>query len=131
MNRMQEDLQQFLEQVTLQAEEVLDSALVTLEKTFSNVEQGLDDLFEPIVHDLENQLDDLLAPIVTDLEAFEQSLEELVSPLTQQLKPLIDQQPACIGCRHYHGESYGGAFLVCGMHPYGVQTESCQDWEAG
>lgn len=137
MSRIQEDMQRFFEQVTLQTEEVVDSVLEALEKTVADVEQGLDgfdDFIEPIVHDFENQLDDLLVPIVadleTDLETFEQSLEEWASPLTQQLRPLIDQQPACIGCRHYHGESYGGTFLVCGMHPYGVQTESCPDWEA-
>ncbi|WP_088893356.1 hypothetical protein [Leptolyngbya ohadii] len=36
---------------------------------------------------------------------------------------------ACRGCRHYHGRSYHGNFLICGMHPYGVETETCGDWE--
>lgn len=37
---------------------------------------------------------------------------------------------ACRGCRHYHGRSYHGNFLVCGIHPYGVETETCSDWES-
>lgn len=41
-----------------------------------------------------------------------------------------DHQPACIGCRNYHGTTFGGNLLVCGFHPYGCQTETCPDWEA-
>jgi hypothetical protein len=36
--------------------------------------------------------------------------------------------PACQGCRHFHGASYGGNFLVCGMHPYGWDGEKCPDF---
>lgn len=36
---------------------------------------------------------------------------------------------ACRGCLHYHGRSYNGSHLICGMHPYGVETETCSDWE--
>ncbi|MGA1621952.1 MAG: hypothetical protein ACO36E_04380 [Synechocystis sp.] len=41
-----------------------------------------------------------------------------------------EHQPACQGCRHYHGYIYGGKLLVCGMHPYGNETGNCPDWEA-
>lgn len=41
------------------------------------------------------------------------------------------QQPqACQGCCHYHGRVYGGNLLVCAMHPYGVETDRCGDWES-
>lgn len=43
-------------------------------------------------------------------------------------QPITPQ--ACRGCRHYHGRTYNGNFLVCGMHPYGVETETCSDWES-
>ncbi|MBD1849940.1 hypothetical protein [Leptolyngbya sp. FACHB-711] len=36
---------------------------------------------------------------------------------------------ACRGCLHFHGRTYNGNYLVCGMHPYGVETETCSDWE--
>ena len=34
----------------------------------------------------------------------------------------------CSNCVHYHGRSYNGNHLVCGMHPYG--EEDCPDFEA-
>lgn len=38
---------------------------------------------------------------------------------------------ACQGCSHYHGQTYGGARLICGMHPYGVEEgDHCPDWQA-
>lgn len=40
------------------------------------------------------------------------------------------KHPVCVGCRHYHGMAYGGQELVCGMHPYGWEGESCPDWES-
>ncbi|AIE75410.1 MULTISPECIES: hypothetical protein [unclassified Synechocystis] len=40
-----------------------------------------------------------------------------------------NHQPACRGCQHYHGYVYNGQLLVCAMHPYGWETESCPDWE--
>lgn len=39
-------------------------------------------------------------------------------------------QPVCQGCRHYHGFVYEGNLLVCAMHPSGVETDSCPDWES-
>lgn len=41
-----------------------------------------------------------------------------------------EKNPACIGCRHYHGYAYGGNLLVCGMHPEGWKDRNCPDWEA-
>lgn len=38
---------------------------------------------------------------------------------------------ACQGCRNYHGQTHGGNRLICAMHPYGVETEQCEDWEDG
>lgn len=35
---------------------------------------------------------------------------------------------ACVGCRHYHGQSYGGTLLVCAMHPDGPESDQCPDW---
>jgi hypothetical protein len=45
------------------------------------------------------------------------------------VEPTAEQHPACRGCQNYHGEIHGGNLLVCGMHPYGVEDETCPDWE--
>jgi hypothetical protein len=36
---------------------------------------------------------------------------------------------ACQGCCHYHGQTYGGNLLVCAMHPHGVESDRCPDWQ--
>ncbi len=50
--------------------------------------------------------------------------------LSDDPKPITRPKP-CQNCRNYHGQTYGGNFLVCGMHPYGVEGEECGDWEDG
>jgi hypothetical protein len=49
---------------------------------------------------------------------------------TYSLKPDPEKHPACVGCNHYHGYTYGGNMLVCAMHPYGWENKNCPDWEA-
>jgi hypothetical protein len=46
------------------------------------------------------------------------------------VEPSAEKNPACIGCRHYHGQAYGGNLLVCGMHPYGWDGDNCPDWQS-
>ncbi len=46
-----------------------------------------------------------------------------------RIEPSADFHPACIGCVNYHGRVYNGNILICGMHPYGWETENCPDWE--
>lgn len=43
--------------------------------------------------------------------------------------PSIHNNPACINCANYHGQSYNGNLLVCAMHPYGWDDDKCPDWE--
>jgi hypothetical protein len=35
---------------------------------------------------------------------------------------------SCQGCSNYHGEVYNGNLLVCAIHPYGWEDESCPDF---
>lgn len=37
---------------------------------------------------------------------------------------------ACAGCVHYDGAVYGGNRLICAMHPYGPEGQSCPDHES-
>jgi hypothetical protein len=46
-----------------------------------------------------------------------------------EAEPPKPQAPTiCQNCRNYHGQSYGGNFMVCGIHPYG-NGEDCSDAE--
>ncbi len=100
---------------------------------------GVTEMVEVIVDDVQNTvgveidqcLQDMFEPIA-DLYA---ELEELVGDTEQQfysypVEPTPETHAACIGCRHYHGQVYGGNLFVCGMHPYGWETENCPDWES-
>ena len=33
----------------------------------------------------------------------------------------------CLGCRYYHGQHYGGHYLICAIHPYGPEEKECRD----
>lgn len=35
---------------------------------------------------------------------------------------------ACEGCSNYHGQFYNGDLLICAIHPYGLNSESCPDF---
>ncbi len=68
--------------------------------------------------DLEELLNSLLRPFI-DL-----SIEDFNSPTSSMPRHML-----CENCENYHGQSYGGTQLVCGMYPYGpdaMQTE-CGD----
>ena len=55
---------------------------------------------------------------------------ELLRQMNRQTPPARPQRPkVCQGCTFYHGTTYGGQQLICGMHPYGVEDEYCMDWE--
>ena len=39
-----------------------------------------------------------------------------------------DRPEACQGCQNYHGETYNGNRLICGIHPYGWNDgDECRD----
>ena len=35
----------------------------------------------------------------------------------------------CSGCKYFHGVNYHGIDLICSVHPHGVDTNTCPDWE--
>jgi hypothetical protein len=82
-----------------------------------DVDQCLQDMFEPIIE------------IYAELEEIVGETEETYY-YSYPVEPTPEKNPACVGCRHYHGQIYGGNLFVCGMHPYGCETESCPDWES-
>ncbi|MEL6159125.1 MAG: hypothetical protein AAFR18_07875 [Cyanobacteria bacterium J06627_32] len=57
-------------------------------------------------------------------------IEEATAPLSNTITPWLQNHPTCIGCRNYHGTAYGDEMLVCGMHPYGPDDQTCADWES-
>jgi hypothetical protein len=81
-----------------------------------DIDQWMQDMFEPIIE------------IYAGLEEMVGETEQMYYSYPEE--PTLEKNPACVGCRHYHGQVYEGNLLVCAMHPYGWDTEDCPDWEA-
>ncbi|BAZ37365.1 hypothetical protein NIES4101_32860 [Calothrix sp. NIES-4101] len=82
----------------------------------AEVDQYLQDT-ESLLHEVYWELDDL-------------PVDGLDSAFPYSVEATSEKNPACIGCKHYHGNAYGGNLLVCGMHPSGYEDIICPDWEA-
>ncbi|NET43167.1 hypothetical protein [Okeania sp. SIO2B3] len=126
--------------------EVIETAALEVENFFNEmaeeVSEVLDDwgkfseeITEEIctnfIVEIDEYLNDLIDPIIEvylDLD-FDVGGED-IDYFVDRVEPTVEKHPACRGCSNYHGQVYGGNLLVCGMHPYGVEGESCPDWES-
>ena len=95
------------------------------------VEELADEWHNTVGADIEKCFQDIIREFV-DFDYFEseESIGETEQFFYQQDESVLQQPSACVGCRHYHGNAYGGNLLVCGMHPYGWDNENCPDWES-
>lgn len=123
---MARDVEQFMEEVSQGMQEAAD-ALVELSE--SMVEQ-MEEAFAPQMDRLEQEMEGWLDPFLELVSTLETSLMDTAAPVTHTVEPMMNQHPACVGCRHYHGQAYNGVMFVCGMHPYGWEAETCPDWES-
>jgi hypothetical protein len=78
---------------------------------------------------IESSVTEWLIPVFDAWFGPNSRLDDIIAAPSLIGEPWIVQHPVCVGCRHYHGQVYGGNPLVCGMHPYGVETETCPDRE--
>lgn len=91
----------------------------------------IDDMIAPKLDQLDEQMVQWIDPLLQTIWGIEATIDRAVEPVTHTVEPWLNQHPICMGCRHYHGQEYGGNVLVCAMHPYGMVegTESCPDKE--
>lgn len=118
-------VEQFVTEVAKEVESAVDMVLEASEAWASQLETA-------IAPDLEQRLNEFLDPILEAYLGIEGRMEETVQPVVNTVEPIFNDHPACVGCRHYHGQSYNGVMLVCGMHPFGweEQDQKCPDWES-
>ncbi len=125
--------------------EMLETASREVEKFFEEVGEEVAEVVEAFVELSEELAEEVQNNIFNGLDEFLNQLVEPVIDVYRELEqeevsqqpelfwhysePTAERNPACQGCQHYHGQSYGGNLLVCGMHPYGWDGESCPDWE--
>lgn len=94
---------------------------------------------EQVAHELQNtisnDIEELFSAIVNPLLEFDSDLDDEIGFDSEwqvvEEESLFAKHPACAGCRHLHGQIYGGNLLICGMHPYGWEGDTCPDWESG
>lgn len=120
--------------------EIVETVADEVERFFLGVTEMVDDLFElseeiseqvqnTIATEIDQYLNDLAEPLLEVYWELEEIVGEVEQPFPYTVEPTEEEYPACVGCRHYHGQVYGGNLLVCGMHPYGWDSEDCPDWE--
>ncbi len=49
-------------------------------------------------------------------------------PIRRPTNSSFERPKACVGCRYYYGKSHGNTQLICAMHPYGSNDDTCLDW---
>ncbi|BAZ45663.1 hypothetical protein NIES4102_26890 [Chondrocystis sp. NIES-4102] len=118
-----------LEEFWVNLEEATESFVEDVSET---VNSFIDNFHSGIAEDVEN----LIEVIITTSDEIEAALFEDWDYLTDDDFTTIDfhpastsNNPACINCAHYHGQSYNGNLLVCAMHPDGWEDAHCPDWE--
>ena len=118
---------QWAEQVQEAIEPEVDRLVDELNRTIEPFEVSINSQVNQMV----DQLDDVLEPLVVGLAGLDQWLEEVSAPLNSTVEPILQNHPACMGCRHFYGQTHGGNTLVCAMHPFGpAEEQSCPDWES-
>ena len=122
VERFFDDVGELIVMVTEELEETLEEITVESTQTIApEIEQFLQEMFDPIIE------------IYTEFEVTFGEDEEVTLDrefdFNPKVEPNRETHPACIGCRNYHGRVYSGNLLVCGIHPYGWNGETCPDWE--
>lgn len=130
MEKWQKDFWEMVQIVSDEVERLFLGMGEMVDTIFEITEEITEQVQDSIVIELDQYLQDLAEPI---LEAYWE-LEEVVGDdmdlgFPYSVEPTAEQNSACIGCRHYHGQVYSGNLLVCGMHPYGWENGNCPDWE--
>lgn len=117
------DVENFVTEVSEEVTEIIE-ILVDISEEFT------EQLHYTIFTEIDRHLNEFVEPFLDDIdEDFVERGEETPSHFITYIDATPEKNPACMGCQHYHGYIYGGNLLVCGMHPYGWETDNCPDWQ--
>lgn len=68
-----------------------------------------------------------------DTTSFHRSFEKLIDFLTEfhgESIGFTKHPKVCRGCKNYYGRKDGDNVLICAVHPYGVEGDTCIDYNA-
>ena len=133
-----EDWETFCDAIARETEEFCEGMAIAFHKFCGPIVRDLEHNWEKVQQGTE--LQEVWAGIVETFcseDAEEEEMEEDLSsepsevptPLPFFEEPSEADNPACRGCRNYHGYIYNGVQLVCTMHPAGWDGDRCPDWE--
>ncbi|MBR8831833.1 MAG: hypothetical protein N5P05_002184 [Chroococcopsis gigantea SAG 12.99] len=125
-----ENVEVFLQDVEQTIERIGTEVIQDVGETFHTV-FGSSDEWEsflenpPFLNELEEFFTDVFTPTDADgSSGFDFYPDNFINP---KVNPSPGFHPACVGCSYYHGRIYEGSLLVCAMHPYGWEGDSCPD----
>lgn len=120
------EVEQFFEGLAKSVDEAADSLMELTEEITDQIQAAI----APELDQLGQHLDEWVDPLLQAILGFESAVSDAAEPFTHTVEPIFNEHPACVGCRHYHGQSYNGVPFVCAMHPYGWDSDAnCPDWE--
>ena len=128
MEKWQKDFFEILETVADEVDHFFVGVAEAVDSFFEVTEEISEQVQNTIVTEIDQYFNELAEPLFEvywELEEFIGETDQFPYPV----EPTAHNQPACIGCRNYHGQVYGGNLLVCAMHPSGWEDEHCPDWE--
>jgi hypothetical protein len=129
MEKWQKDLIDMIETVADEVEQFFLEIGEVVDAFFELTEEITEQVQTTIVAEVDQYLQDFTDPILEVYWELEDVVADVDPGFPYGVEATKEQNPACIGCSHYHGQVYGGNLLVCGMHPHGYDDASCPDWE--
>ncbi len=111
-------------------EQAVELAIRASDELVDYLEKAIAPEIDRFLDGLDQSITELAEPMVAMLNGIEEAVQDSAEPIVHIVEPILTEHPACVGCRHYHGQTYGGNLLVCAMHPYGWDDHQCPDWES-
>lgn len=73
--------------------------------------------------------DEIVPNVVNEYETDDEDVSFSAREYEEEIDKNYQKFLVCNGCKHWHGKRYGKNFLICAMHPYGWEKDSCPDRE--
>ena len=131
MNDFLQQLQAELDEAAQASGKWLSEIAKEADRTFNDTADEIAQAISPVVTEINQRLDE--SQDATELFIYQTLtpwIEDITAPINNTVTPYFQEHHTCIGCKYYNGSEHGGNMLVCGMHPYGPDDETCQDWES-
>ena len=130
----------------------IEKTAAEMEGFFNEVGEATESFVDEVSEGVGSFIEQFPVNIVREVDTFVQEFVEVIITTTDEIDaalfndwddfidddftrvdyhtPSTQNNPACVDCTNYHGQSYNGNLLVCGMHPNGYEGDSCPDWSS-